>query len=168
MEASTGMRVYQDGRAAAAGVAVSVLGGLLLGPVGMASHDPVAPPAAILAGGETTVDVADADGEDGGDGNGDREREGGPNAELALGAALSCDVADWTLAAVDTDGHDGSTAHAGAIVDAGTVADGADERAARGALSASDSYGYLRDRRGPIDTGSTGTNVNDLVVVLVD
>jgi len=132
--------------------------------------DPVTPPAAILAGGETTVDVADADGEDGrdDDGNGDREREGGPNAELALGAALSCDVADWTLAAVDTDGHDGSTAHAGAIVDAGTVADGADERAARGALSASDSYGYLRDRRGPIDTGPTGTNVNDLVVVLVD
>ena len=39
------MRVYQDGRAAAAGVAVSVLGGLLLGPVGMASHGPVAPPA---------------------------------------------------------------------------------------------------------------------------
>ncbi len=146
-----------------------------------ATGDPVAPPAAVVAGGETTVDVADAGGDgaggsddgeagddrEGGD-DGTRDPDGGPNAELALGAALACDLSGWTLAAVDTDGRDGSTAHAGAIVDAGTVADAADDRAARGALSASDSYGYLRDRRGPIDTGTTGTNVNDLVVVLVD
>ncbi len=124
--------------------------------------DPVDPPVALVADGETTVDVTAAH-----DADRDHDREGGPNAELALGAALACDADGWTLAAVDTDGRDGSTAHAGAVVDADTVA-AADERAARRALAEHDSYGYLRGRRGPIDTGPTGTNVNDLVVALVD
>jgi hydroxypyruvate reductase len=120
-----------------------------------ASGDPVAPPAAVVAGGETTVTVA-------GDGS------GGPNAELVLSAALSCDAEAWTLAAVDTDGRDGGTDVAGAVVDAGTVADADDRRAARAALSANDAHGYLRDRAALVETGPTGTNVNDLVVALVD
>lgn len=120
-----------------------------------AGGDPVSPPAAVVAGGETTVTVA-------GDGT------GGPNAELALAAALSCDADGWTLAAVDTDGRDGGTEYAGAVVDAGTVADADDRRAARAALSGNDAHGYLRDRAALVETGPTETNVNDLVVALVD
>jgi len=120
-----------------------------------ASGDPVASPAVVVVSGETTVAVT---------GSG----AGGPNAELAVGAGLDCAVDDWTLAAVDTDGRDGGTDLAGAVVDATTIAGPADERAAREALADSDSYGYLRDRDGPIETGPTGTNVNDLVVLLVE
>lgn len=120
-----------------------------------ASGDPVDPPAAVVAGGETTVTVS-------GDG------AGGPNAELALSAALSCDAEGWTLAALDTDGRDGGTEYAGAVIDAGTV-DGADDReAARAALADNDAHGYLCDRAALVETGATGTNVNDLVVALVD
>jgi glycerate 2-kinase len=120
-----------------------------------ASGDPIDPPAAVVAGGETTVTVA-------GDGT------GGPNAELALAAALSFDADGWTLAAVDTDGRDGGTEHAGAVVDAATVAGSAERRAARAALERNDAHGYLRDRAALVGTGPTGTNVNDLVVALVD
>jgi hydroxypyruvate reductase len=136
---------------------------------------PATPPAVLLAGGETTVTVA-------GDGT------GGPNQELALAAALS--FAAWAggtdpagggdrnpggdaddgpvpvaLAAVDTDGLDGSTDAAGALVDARTV--GADREAAREALVANDALPFLDARGALVETGPTGTNVNDLVAVVV-
>jgi hydroxypyruvate reductase len=112
--------------------------------------DPVDPPAVLLSGGETTVRVI-------GDG------DGGPNQEFALSAALGL-PADAVLAAVDTDGSDGSTEAAGALVDARTVAD---TDAARQALSRNDSHRFLEDRGALIRTGSTGTNVNDLRIVVV-
>jgi hydroxypyruvate reductase len=136
---------------------------------------PATPPAVLLAGGETTVTVA-------GDGT------GGPNQELALAAALSFGA--WAggtgatgtakregdgdgrdgplpvaLAAVDTDGLDGSTDAAGALVDATTV--GGDREAAREALAANDALPFLDARTALVETGPTGTNVNDLVVVVV-
>ncbi|WP_254537446.1 glycerate kinase type-2 family protein [Halomarina litorea] len=116
-----------------------------------AAGDPVAPPAAVLSGGEVTVTVA-------GDG------EGGPNLELALAAAL--DLPEGvTLASVDTDGHDGGTDVAGAVVDSGTVGDDAD--AAREALADNDALPFLRERDALLDVEST-TNVNDLRLVLVE
>ncbi|WP_255148673.1 glycerate kinase type-2 family protein [Halorarius halobius] len=115
-----------------------------------ASGDPVDPPAVLLSGGETTVTVRG-------------EGKGGPNLEFALAAAL--DVPEGVVAAsVDTDGRDGSTGAAGAVVDAETVDDVA---AARAALADNDALGYLSEREVLVETGATGTNVNDLRVLVV-
>ncbi|GAB7012668.1 glycerate kinase [Halolamina salina] len=119
--------------------------------------DPVEPPAVLLSGGEATVDVHG-------------EGEGGPNMEFALAAALSlagsADGAgdELVAAAIDTDGRDGATDAAGALVDAGTVED---RGAARDALDRNDSLGYLGRRDAALVTGATGTNVNDLRVLVV-
>ncbi|MFB6172565.1 MAG: glycerate kinase [Haloarculaceae archaeon] len=116
----------------------------------LAGEAPVTPPAVLLTGGELTVTV---------DGDG----EGGPNQEFCLAAALDC-PGGVTVAAVDTDGRDGSTDAAGAIVDADTVTDRA---AAEAALAANDAFSFLDARDALVRTGRTGTNVNDLRVVVV-
>ena len=125
-----------------------------------ASGQPLAPPAVVISGGETTVSVA-------GDG------VGGPNQEFALSAAveLAGDAAGDTtgesgetvVAAVDTDGIDGASDAAGAIVDSDTVTVAAGHRA----LAANDATPLLADAGALVQTGSTGTNVNDLRVVVV-
>jgi len=121
----------------------------------LASGEPFEPPVALLSGGETTVTVT-------GDG------AGGPNQEFALGAALALgEPMSGTapvVASVDTDGIDGNAAVAGALVDGETVDDAADARAA---LDRNDAGGYLKERDALVETGPTGTNVNDLRVVLV-
>ena len=114
------------------------------------SGDPVEPPAVILSGGETTVRVT---------GGG----TGGPNGEFALAAAMDL-PAPAVLGAVDTDGGDGSTDAAGALVDAQTIDDPA---AARAALSDNDSYTFLDSKGALLRSGATGTNVNDLRVLVV-
>ena len=119
----------------------------------LATGNPVSPPAVVLSGGETTVTVR-------GDG------EGGPNLEFALSAAFSLPEGA-TLAAVDSDGRDGGTDVAGAVVGARTFAP--DERAAaRDALNDNDALGALDGRNAVIRTGPTGTNVNDVRVVVVE
>lgn len=112
--------------------------------------NPVEAPAVVLSGGETTVTVR-------GDGT------GGPNQEFCLGAALELSQ-EVVLASVDTDGRDGSTDAAGALVDGETVGD---PRVAREALARNDAYPYLADRGALLQTGRTGTNVNDLRVLVV-
>jgi glycerate 2-kinase len=116
-----------------------------------ATGNPVDPPAVILSGGEATATVR---------GGG----VGGPNAEFALSAAVEL-PASTTLACVDTDGRDGSSDFAGALVDADTVDD---VTVARRALANSDAFGYLDSREATLDTGATGTNVNDLRVMVVE
>ncbi|WP_226481241.1 glycerate kinase type-2 family protein [Natrinema amylolyticum] len=129
-----------------------------------ATGTPVSPPAVILSGGETTVTVR-------GDGT------GGPNQEFATSAALEIEggggdengaesgsTGGITVAAVDTDGIDGATDAAGALVDGTTVAD---PDAAREALAENDVYPYLESRDGLLFTGPTGTNLNDLRVLVV-
>ena len=116
---------------------------------------PVKRPTALLSGGETTVVVR-------GDGH------GGRNQELALSAALEMDAAPaGALMALATDGVDGPTDAAGAIVTGETAsrlrAAGVDPAAA---LEANDSYPALDKIGALIRTGATGTNVNDVVVVL--
>jgi hydroxypyruvate reductase len=125
----------------------------------LATGNPVDPPAAILSGGETTVTV-------GGNGDGDGEGAtgtGGPNQEFALSAALGL-PGGVRLASVDTDGIDGPTESAGALVTRETATPAG---AARAALAANDVHGFLAERGALIDTGQTGTNVNDLRVVVV-
>lgn len=120
------------------------------------SGQPLRPPACIVAAGETTVTVV-------GDGR------GGRNQELTLGAAIEiAGVSGIVVGSVGTDGIDGPTDAAGAVVDGTTV-----ERArdagfdARAGLARNDSYAVLQAARDLIVTGPTGTNVMDIQVVLV-
>nr|WP_274326199.1 DUF4147 domain-containing protein [Halosimplex aquaticum] len=119
-----------------------------------ATGNPVEPPAVVLSGGETTVTVR-------GDG------AGGPNQEFALRAALELPEGA-VLGAVDTDGRDGGTDAAGALVDGQTIADTEAAAAARDALADNDAEPFLADRGALVRTGRTGTNVNDLRVLLVE
>ncbi|GAB3676437.1 glycerate kinase type-2 family protein [Halopiger thermotolerans] len=113
---------------------------------------PASPPAVLLSGGETTVTL----GEDHG--------RGGPNQEFVLSGALGLEADGVVVASVDTDGIDGATDAAGAIADATTVpeADGRD------ALERNDALPTLDDADALLRTGPTGTNVNDLRVIVVD
>ncbi|WP_254769455.1 glycerate kinase type-2 family protein [Salinilacihabitans rarus] len=119
-----------------------------------ATGDPVEPPAVVCSGGEVTVAVR-------GDG------VGGPNQELALAAAaeFADRGTDAVLASADTDGIDGPTDACGALVDGGTVDD---PDAAWRALAANDAAGFLDDADALLRTGYTGTNVNDLRVLVLD
>jgi glycerate 2-kinase len=124
---------------------------------GMRAHgDPLPPPACLVWGGETTVTVR-------GDG------KGGRNQELALAAALALDGwPDVLLMALATDGTDGPTGAAGAVATGETVAcaraRGLDPQAA---LEANDSYSLFDALDDLIRIGPTGTNVNDLLFILV-
>jgi hydroxypyruvate reductase len=117
----------------------------------VASGRPVEPPAVLVGGGETTVEIT-------GDGT------GGPNQEFALRGALEIDGNGVTLACVDTDGIDGNSDAAGGLVTAATVTD---RQEAMDALARNDATTYLEAHRGTIRTGSTNTNVNDLYVAVV-
>jgi hydroxypyruvate reductase/glycerate 2-kinase len=111
----------------------------------------------LIGGGETTVIV-----------NG-RAGQGGPNQEFAVGAALDlADVQGVVALGLDTDGTDGPSEYAGALADGCTLS------IARAA--GVDLYGALRDHNvspaltstgHALITGATGTNVNDLKLVLV-
>ena len=111
-----------------------------------------------LFGGETTVQVK---------GTG----LGGRNQELALRVALEAEKRDWPAGWVflsgGTDGRDGPTDAAGAIVDDGTLrrmrAAGVDPKAA---LVNNDSYRALSASNDLLITGETGTNVADLQVLI--
>ncbi|MDT3435907.1 DUF4147 domain-containing protein [Haloarcula sp. 1CSR25-25] len=116
-----------------------------------ATGTPVEPPAVLLAGGETTVTVTGDEG------------QGGPNQEFVLSGTLDHD-GDAVIAAVDTDGEDGSSYVAGAIADAAVIDD---REGARDALLANDAGSYLSKVGATIETGPTGTNVNDVVVIVV-
>ena len=116
----------------------------------------------LLCGGETTVTVR---------GTG----KGGRNQELALAFAL--EIEGWqgvSLLSAGTDGGDGPTDAAGAMVDAGTAALarslGIDPRKY---LDNNDSYTFFQDfdtvagTQSHLKTGPTGTNVMDIQIVLL-
>lgn len=117
---------------------------------------PAQPPLAIILGGETTVTVK-------GDG------VGGRNQELALSFAIHCsEDVTAVLASVGSDGIDGVSDAAGGIVSCSTRQEAAEKGVDLvGALERNDSYTALKKLGRAIITGYTGTNVNDLVVVLV-
>ncbi len=119
---------------------------------------PVAPPACLILGGETTVTL------------GPNPGRGGRNQELALAAALALEGQPGvTLIALATDGNDGPTDAAGGIVDSETVARGAARGLdARVHLRDHDAYPFLEAADALLRTGPTRTNVNDLLILLVD
>jgi glycerate 2-kinase len=119
---------------------------------------PLAPPAVMLSGGETTVTLGDGP-----------AGHGGRNTEflLALAVALSGAANIWAIAG-DTDGIDGMDDLAGAIVAPDTLARaralGLDPRAM---LSGHDSHTLFDKIGDAIRTGPTLTNVNDVRAVLI-
>ncbi|WP_347987405.1 DUF4147 domain-containing protein [Methylomonas sp. AM2-LC] len=115
---------------------------------------------AIIAGGETTVTLSNACG------------KGGRNQELALAFALAAEElalrGDWTFLSAGTDGRDGPTDAAGAIVN--------DETLLRmrhanidpiAILNRHDAYTALKATNNLYITGATGTNVADLQILLL-
>ncbi len=126
----------------------------------LAGSGPLPPPACLVLGGETTVTLSTSA----------RVGTGGRNQELGLAAALVLQgVAGVTLAALATDGSDGPTDSAGAMVDGGTVRRGvALGRSAADALRCHDAYPFLQASGDLLRSGPTQTNVNDLIVVLVE
>lgn len=126
----------------------------------LAATGPGGGPLAILAGGETTVTLR---------GGG----RGGRNQELALGFAIESASGgqdrSWVFLSGGTDGIDGPTDAAGALVDPLTLARASGEGASpQAALEDNDSYTFLERAGSLLKTGSTGTNVADLQILLVD
>ncbi len=115
---------------------------------------PLQPPCAFVSGGETTVTVR-------GDGR------GGRNSEAALGLALALpDGAPiWALCA-DSDGIDGTGPHAGALVGP-DLWRRVDRAWARAALDRNDSASVFERADALFVPGPTGTNVNDVRLLLV-
>jgi len=114
-------------------------------------------PKSWVAGGETTVTVL---------GRG----KGGRNQELALGAAMKINGnAGVALISMGTDGVDGPTNAAGAVVDGSTmnraISKGLDPRAS---LRRNDTYRLFRELDDLVITGPTGTNVNDVCAIVLN
>ena len=111
-------------------------------------------PFCLIAGGETTVTIT---------GNG----KGGRNQELALAAAIEMNgLQDSMLITLATDGEDGPTDAAGAVVTGETFQRG--ERLGVNAqtfLSHNDAYSYFEKLDDLLKIGPTGTNVNDLTLM---
>ena len=112
---------------------------------------------AYIAGGETVVNLT---------GHG----KGGRNQEIALSAASGIDgIKNAAIFSIGSDGTDGPTDAAGGYADADT----AGELRKKGinifdVLRQNDAYNALKETGGLIITGPTGTNVNDVAVLLID
>jgi glycerate-2-kinase len=120
------------------------------------SRNPVSRPAGIVAGGETTVIVT---------GKG----LGGRNQEIALAASQKLENIDGAVvASISTDGIDGPTDAAGALVDGRTLPKAIKNRLApEEYLANNDSYHFFSKLGDLIFTGPTGTNVNDVSIIVV-
>jgi glycerate 2-kinase len=135
-----------------------------LGAEVLSSGRPLAPPACLVAGGETTVTVT-------GPGR------GGRNQEVALGAAVALDelfggdreaAGRILVASLGTDGVDGPTDAAGAIATGDSLARAGERQLdAHRSLAENDAYPLFEALGDLIVTGPTGTNVMDLMLVLV-
>ncbi|MEM2902024.1 MAG: glycerate kinase [Candidatus Bathyarchaeia archaeon] len=120
------------------------------------SGNPLKPPLALICGGETTVTVR---------GGG----KGGRNQELALAASTRIsNQVPILMASFGTDGVDGPTEAAGAVIDHTTIKR-AEERGLRAEdyLLNNDSYTFFENLGDLIICGPTGTNVNDISLILI-
>lgn len=146
------LTTYLEGEAAqVAKVAVA------LGREVLAHAAPLAPPACLILGGETTVTL------------GNQPGMGGRNQELALAAAIAlAGENEITVVSLATDGTDGPTDSAGGIADGSTVARGRELGLdAEAYLRGHNAYPYLQATNDLLVTGPTQTNVNDLIFVFV-
>lgn len=118
---------------------------------------PFSKPILLISGGETTVTIGGTGG------------KGGRNSEFLLGLVLAIEGVEGIHAfAADTDGRDGSEDNAGAFADWTSISrmrrNGCDPRAH---LADNDSWSAFNSVNDLFHCGPTGTNVNDLRLVLV-
>jgi hydroxypyruvate reductase len=115
------------------------------------------PPCAVILGGETVVNIIG-------------EGKGGRCQELALAAAAGINGLEGVvITASGSDGTDGPTDAAGGIVDGYTAKVLAEKHInIEDVLQNNDSYHALQQADSLLITGPTGTNVNDLYLLLVD
>jgi len=124
-------------------------------------------PVALIAGGETTVTLTANSG------------KGGRNQEIGLAAGLKMranNLRDIVIASVGTDGTDGPTDAAGAVVDGSTIdrveLDNNGTFKGHDALRKHDAYSFFdtcasKENSALVFTGATGTNVADVCVTLI-
>ena len=122
------------------------------------THHLFQPPCALIAAGETGVQIL-----------GEIKGKGGANQELGCGACLDLTQEEnIVVGAVDTDGTDGPTDYAGALTDGFSVAAAREmEMDFHRELMEHNTSELLKNIGDIIYTGHTGSNVNDLVVILV-
>ncbi|MEI6309033.1 MAG: DUF4147 domain-containing protein [bacterium] len=121
------------------------------------SGHPLAPPCAILSGGESYLTVLG-------------EGRGGRNQEFTLRFLRNAPAGEaaWALLSAGTDGIDGNSPAAGAIVCQDTLAQASTLRLSlNDALRCNDSFTFLESLGCALVTGPTGTNVADVRVLLV-
>jgi glycerate 2-kinase len=125
------------------------------GKIAAALAKDLAPGEALILGGETTVTLR-------GDGR------GGRNQELALSAAIGLEgYPDRLILTLATDGEDGPTPAAGAWITGDTVSRARDMGMdAAVYLDNNDSYTFFAQAGGLLEIGPTGTNVNDLLLIV--
>lgn len=118
------------------------------------SGNPIPRPACIIIGGETTVTVRG-------------EGKGGRNQEVAAGAVRElAGLKDVAMITFGTDGEDGPTDAAGAVISGDTYQEGIDlDLSVRQALAENDTYHYFERLNRLLITGPTGTNVNDITLL---
>ncbi len=119
---------------------------------------PFASPCAIIGGGENVVSIGS-----------NKLGQGGPNQEFALSASIKMSgLSNVLVASIDTDGSDGPTGTAGALVDGGSASLAKSKGLSpEDALRNHDASNIFLETGDAIITGPTGTNVNDLKVLLV-
>jgi glycerate 2-kinase len=119
------------------------------------SNLPVKKPACLLFGGEPTVHIK---------GKG----KGGRNQELALAVSLTEIAEPYLFVSCGSDGTDGPTDAAGAMVSESTLADAVNKNLnALEYLNNNDAYHFFESLGGLIKTGPTRTNVMDLIFTLI-
>jgi glycerate 2-kinase len=114
-------------------------------------------PVCLLMGGETTVTIT---------GNG----KGGRNQELALAAAIALQNSEGiTILSGGTDGNDGPTDAAGAVVNSYTYANALKNNLNPNEyLDKNDSYHFFEREKGLLMTGPTLTNVMDIMIAIIE
>jgi len=108
----------------------------------------------FISGGETTVTIV---------GNG----KGGRNQELVLGTVEKIAQSDMIIASFATDGIDGTSDAAGAIADGFTLLRAKEKKLNPNEyLNKNNSYEFFRKINDFFSTGSTGTNVMDIQLII--
>ncbi|MHA1707680.1 MAG: glycerate kinase type-2 family protein [Candidatus Heimdallarchaeaceae archaeon] len=111
----------------------------------------------LLFGGETTVTLQNKGG------------VGGRNQELALAFALTLEEAiPIYLASFGTDGIDGNSKAAGALIGTFTLKNREKREEAQQALERNDSNSFFKKYKSEIITGYTGTNLMDVGIIYID
>ena len=107
----------------------------------------------LISGGEVTVNVRNGG-------------TGGRNQQFALACAEKIAGEDITVLSAGTDGIDGNTSAAGAVVDGSTLERAGGQEPVRSALTDFNAYPLLESMDDAVVTGPTGNNLRDLRILL--